>query len=352
MRELNNILIIRFSSIGDIILTSPVVRLLREAYPQARIDYIVKSEYAELVKENPRLSNVIELKTSERDELEALRARIRNERYDVIVDLQNSLRSRYLCFRSGAGSVKRVNKRAIRRFFLVKAKKNFYRNIPSVADRYLEAVRAFGIQDDHKGLEITVPEDVRSSVAAVLSNYHLEKYRYVVGIVPAAKHFTKRWLPERFVEFGTRFAKEQNAKILIFGGKAEVDYCGDIAQLINAQSGATIAESFAGKFSLLETGAAFDRCDLVVTNDTGLMHLASARKRNILAIFGSTVREFGFFPQGDNAVVIERNGLSCRPCSHIGLATCPKGHFRCMKEIQVEEIFTQAKTLLTKNNIR
>jgi heptosyltransferase-2 len=348
MRELNNILIIRFSSIGDILLTSPLVRLLRGAYPHARIDFLVKSEYTELVRWNPHLSSIIELKTSERDELTILKSKIRNERYDAIIDLHNNLRSRYLRFGSRAGIVRTVNKRIVRRFFLVNTKKNFYANVLPAADRYLETVKKFGIQDDRSGLELFFPEDVRSSVALSLNNYHLKKHNHVVGFVPTAKHFTKRWLPERFVEFGAKLAKKYGAKILIFGGKADIEYCDDIAHLINTQCSASVAESVAGKFSLLETAATFDHCDLVVTNDTGLMHIASARKRKIVAIFGSTVREFGFFPQGDNAVVVERNGLPCRPCSHIGLEKCPEGHFRCMKEIQADEVLTQADALLTR----
>jgi ADP-heptose:LPS heptosyltransferase len=168
----------------------------------------------------------------------------------------------------------------------------------------------------------------------------------VVGLVPAAKHFTKQWLPERFVALGEMMAKKHRAKIFVFGGKTETDYCGDIAQMINANLGLSVAESFAGKFSLLETAAALDFCGVVVSNDTGLMHLAAARKKKVVALFGSTVREFGFFPYGTDHIVVEQSGLPCRPCSHIGLAKCPEGHFKCMKDTTVEQVVEAAEKLL------
>jgi heptosyltransferase-2 len=345
MIPLEKILIIRFSSMGDVILSSPLIRVLRAAYPEAKIDFLVKSEFAELVRYNPHLSSVIELKTSDRAELKDLKQHIRSQRYDAIFDLHNSLRSRYLRIFSHAQYVRTINKRAIARFILVKFKKNVYsnRNI-SVAERYLETAQRFGIHDDGQGLEIFLSNDIIPSVSSMLSKYR--KHKKILAFVPSAKYFSKRWLAGGFVKLGAALANEFQAKILIFGGKEEIEYCGDIAQMINAESESTAAESFAGKFSLLETAAAFDSCDVVVTNDTGLMHLAAARKRKIAAIFGSTVSEFGFFPYATENIVIEKKGLYCRPCSHIGLNHCPEEHFRCMKEVEAEEVVRAARTLM------
>ena len=148
------------------------------------------------------------------------------------------------------------------------------------------------------------------------------------------------------MDLGARCSKSFRAKILVFGGRADRDSCGDIAQMINARTGSPAAESFAGRLALLETAAAMDYCTLVVSNDTGLMHLAAARKRKVLAIFGSTVKEFGFFPYGTESHVVETPGLPCRPCSTIGLPKCPEGHFRCMKDIQADMLFAAAQQLL------
>ena len=346
MRKPENILVIRFSSMGDILLTSPLVRILRSALPNARIDFLVKSTFADLLKFNPHISSLIEVNSEDRNELDELRKQIRKTRYDLILDLHNSLRSRWIRFGSRARNIRVVNKRVVPRFMLVKLKKNYYENIVPVVERYIETVASLGINNDGKGLEVFIPEDLRSVVRSRFSRLHLDSSKTVIGLVPGAKHFTKRWPQERFVEFGKNIAGDSSTRILIFGGKDEADYCTDIAQLMNTACGSNIAESFAGRLSLLETASAFDFCDVVVTNDTGLMHLAAARQKKIVAIFGSTVREFGFFPYGVAHTVVENANLPCRPCSHIGLAACPESHFKCMNEIAVADVIAATRHLI------
>ena len=135
-------------------------------------------------------------------------------------------------------------------------------------------------------------------------------------------------------------------KILLFGGPTDEPVCNQIAWEINNQVGAERATSLCGQLKLLETGAAMEYCDVVITNDTGLMHIATAMHKKIVAMFGSTVREFGFFPYDPAAVVLERQGLDCRPCSHIGRSVCPEKHFRCMTEIEPDLVFSRARDLL------
>jgi lipopolysaccharide heptosyltransferase II len=345
MHAISKILIIRFSSLGDIVLTSPLIRALRTTFPAARIDFLLKSRYVDLVNFNPHLSAVVTLETSGAEELRTLRRRIRNERYDLVLDLQNSPRSRYIRMFSGAHAVRSVDKRIFSRFCLVNLKKNFYRGIIPVPERYLETARDFGVKDDGDGLEVFVPEDTVSTVRAAMSRCRLERYEQVVGLAPSARHATKRWPADRFIEAGIRCAKEFRAKILLFGGKEDREFCGDCAQLINAGAGGSVAENFAGVLSLLETPEALGYCTLVISNDTGMMHLAASRKRKIVAIFGPTVGEFGFLPFRTDSIVFEQQGLSCRPCSHIGRETCPEGHFRCMKDTTVDQVMAAAKTL-------
>lgn len=346
MDTIQKILIIRFSSLGDIVLASPLIRALRTTFPNARIDFLVKSDYADLVKFNPHLTSVIELKTDSKEELRILRDSIRNTGYDVFLDIHNSIRSRYIRWLSGAKFKRIVNKRIFRRFFLVNFKWNLYRSTDSVADRYIETARKLGVKNDGLGLEVFVPEENISTVNAIMDKYKLHRYDAVIGMAPCARHFTKCWAPERFIELGIQIMKLFNTKIFIFGSKDEQDYCGDIAQMINVQSGASIAESFAGKLTLLEITTALDNCSVIITNDSGIMHIAAARKRKVVAIFGSTVKEFGFFPYGTENLVVERKDLSCRPCSHIGLLKCPQKHFRCMNDIQIDDVLKNVQRLL------
>lgn len=343
MPQINKILIIRFSSIGDIILASPLIRVLRKAYPDALIDFVTKSEYADLVRSNPNLSAVFDLKTETEGELQRLKAKVRSERYDAIFDIHNSIRSRFIRYGSRAKMTFVVDKRIGPRLMLVHLKKNRYPTVIPVAQRYIDAGRKLGLADDGGGLEMFVMEEIAANVSSRLGRLDLDRFEYVLGLVPSARHFTKQWPMERFVELGVRCVRERKSGLLIFGGREDVEYCGDIAHMINAETSGRSAESLAGTLSLQETAVAMDHCDIVVTNDTGLMHMAAARKRKVVALFGSTVKEFGFFPYGTEHVVLEREGLECRPCSHIGLSHCPEGHFRCMRDITADQVLEASR---------
>jgi len=273
MRTINKILVIRFSSLGDILLASPLLRALRKKFNDAQIDFLVKKEYADLVRYNAHLSSVIELDFGDWQHLRLLGKYIRKQRYDYILDIHNSLRSRYIRLASFCRHRSVVRKRVFARYALVHWKRQLYRNARPVAERYLETAQPLGAENDHEGLEITVPEEIRSSVQIRLAKYHLERYDRVIGFAPTARHFTKRWPAERYIECGVNLAKNKRSKILIFGGKGEEEYCGDIVHMINTTSGSQIAENLAAGFTILETAAAMDFCKLVVSNDSGLMHL-------------------------------------------------------------------------------
>ena len=341
------ILIIRLSSIGDIVLATPLARVLRARFPSSHIDFLVRKEYAELVRYNKNLNRIVEFDAMNGfSGLRTLKRQLRAEHYDIVLDIHNSLRSRYLRILIGAENVVVVNKRIFARIMLVKFKKNFYRGFVSISDRYIEIVKKFCVRNDHAGLELHIPDEVRARVKKRMAVLRVDRNKKIIGFCPSAKHATKCWPQERFAELGIRLSNEYSAKILLFGGLADKNRCRAIANAINAQSGNGSVVDFSGELSLLETAAAMEYCNILVTNDSGLMHIASAMKKKIAAIFGSTVREFGFFPIGTESVIVERTGLYCRPCSHIGRSTCPEGHFRCMNEIQVEEVAKAIKGLL------
>ncbi len=347
MRVPSKILIIRFSSIGDIVLTSPVARFLREQFPDAQIDFLTKKKYSELLRWNDTLSNVI-LFDEEVDDLKALRGRIRETRYDLIIDLHNSLRSIYLRTFVGAGRVKVFRKHALKRWLLVRFKRNLYTRVRSVAERYADTVRKFGEPDVR--VDFPLPAEVVHTVTGLVHSGKFSAKDRLVGIAPSAMHFTKRWPLERFVKLGIALATAERVKIVLFGSQEEAEYCSDLAHLINSGVSSHCAESLAGRLSLSESAAAAGLCAIFVSNDTGLMHLAAARGVPVVAVFGSSVREFGFFPQGEKSVVVENIGLECRPCSHIGRSECPKEHFRCMNDITVDAVLAQARKILRESD--
>ena len=342
----NKTLVIRFSSIGDVVLASPLIRVLRARFPSSQIDFAVRKEYSDLIRYNSNLNFTFEFDARGGfQELRRLKETIRREKYDLIIDIHNSLRSRYIRFLSGAKEVVVLNKRIFARTMFVRLKKNYYGDIVSVADRYIEPMGTYGIENDGQGLEIFIPDETMYKVSGKISTLKLNLYKKVIGFCPSAKHATKRWPEKRFIETGNRLIRELKAKIILFGGKNDAVLCTAIADGMNKELGGECAIEYSEQFSLLETAAAMQFCDVIVTNDSGLMHIAAAMKKKVVAIFGSTVREFGFYPVGTENIVVERKGLYCRPCSHIGRSKCPEGHFRCMNEIQVDEVVDAIKVL-------
>lgn len=347
MRDAEKILIIRLSSIGDILLSSPLIRCLRNKFPNSQIDFLVRNDYSELVKYNPHINTVIEFDTRGGfNSLKKLTHQLKQENYNVVLDIHNSLRSRYIRYFSKPQSVHIVDKRTPARFCLVNFKVNLYKKDVPVAERYIETAKELGVENDTIGLEVYIQDNQQNKIAEKLLQLRSSDIKMIVGVAPAAKHNTKKWQAGKYVELLSRLASEQDALILAFGGiedKKEID---DIVNKVNEISNKQAALNFAGELSLLENAAALDYCNVVITNDTGLMHLAAARKKKVVALFGPTVREFGFFPYGTENIVIENKTLRCRPCSHIGSKACPNKHFKCMEDISSEKVYTEVKHIL------
>lgn len=342
-------LIIRFSSVGDIVLSSLLLRVFHKRFPECRTDYLVKADYADLVRYNPYLSHVIEFPDhGGLGDLWRLRHAVRNEGYDLIVDIHNSLRSRFVCF--GSRRVVRIRKRKVARFFLVKAKWNLYSlfgGAPGMAERYLETLRSLRVENDGDGLEVFSPASARETAENMLEREGIRPGGAFIGIAPTSRHFNKTWPGERFAETASTLAREQKAAVLLFGfGQEERAACQEVKLLIEKQSPGVLAVNLADRLSIPGTAAMMDLCSIVVANDSGLMHLAAARKRKVVAIFGPTVKELGFFPYGTRSTVVEDATVTCRPCTHIGLSRCPKGHFHCMMNIPPARVVEAARGVL------
>lgn len=316
---LNKILFIRLSSLGDIVLTAPVIAAARRRYPEARIDLCTKHEYAALARQMPGVDNVIEV---HKEVMNEARGEIANTEYDAIIDLHNNLRSRKLT--RGSKHISRVYKRTMRRWLLVRTKRNWMAGQPDVIGRYFEAASTLlDIVDDGSAPSFS------SSVAASRS----------VAICPGSKHWNKQWPVENYVSIA-RELTGQGFTIELFGSKEDQDVCSTITAAVPT------AIDHSGKLTLAELPNAIAKCAFAITNDSGLMHLASAAGLPTLSFFGPTVKEFGFAPRSQHATVLENVGLYCRPCTKIGLDHCPEKHFRCMKEIVPEQVLIAIEPLL------
>jgi lipopolysaccharide heptosyltransferase II len=348
-KEISKILIIRLSSLGDVILTSPLIRLLHKKFPDVGIEFLVRKEYADLVRFNPYLTNIIEFDAKDGlAGLAKLKSLIRYQKYDIILDLHGSLRSNYLLIWKRlnpfhSSSVYKINKNRLIRFLLVKWKINLYQKIygciPMVWEKYIKTAEPLGLQMDDGHLDLFLPQESEKGAENFLKT--LPEGKWEVVMAPGAQHFTKRWPSESYSKLITKIYKTYEVKTILVGGENDQPVIAKIMTSIPNN----IAVSTSGKMPLLETAALIKRAKLVISNDSGLMHVVSALDRPMIAIFGSTVKEFGFFPNNPKATVLENTGLYCRPCSHIGRSSCPEKHFRCMKEIPPLLILRKIKDL-------
>lgn len=313
---IERILIIRLSSIGDIVLATPIIRQVRMRFPTAQIDFLTRANFAELLRYNPYLSQVYAVEE------------FQPEKYDLCIDLQNSRRSRWLR-RKCATHIAQYRKENWKKFLLVNFKWNLLSDAVPVALRYLEACRAFGIEDDGKGCDIFLSDAERHMAAQAL------KPKTTLAVCYGAKHFTKRFPIEKTAAVLNALLAKHDVQILLLGGKDDAPLGEKLRVMI---SPASSVNDFSGQCSLLQTAALLERADAVFTNDTGLMHIAAAFQKPIVVVFGSSVKEFGFLPFRAPYQLLERKGLKCRPCSHIGRARCPEGHFKCMQELDTHAV--------------
>jgi heptosyltransferase-2 len=336
----NKILIIRLSSIGDILLSTPFIRQARKKFPQSQIDFIVKSEYEELLKYNYHISNLITFNVTQGlKELKEVKKSLIKNKYDYIFDLHNNFRSIYLKIGQFGSKNFKIKKNKIIQFLYVKFKYNKYPQTIPISERYLNVGKMVGIEDDNSGLEIFWNDKIEDSVIQILTNHGVEPKESFLTIAPGAGFYTKKWPIEYYRTLIAYILKNHHIKIVVLGNMHEQEEGKELAKFDKVIN-------LTGKLSLLEAAVVLSKSNLLVSNDSGLMHMATAVKIPVLAIFGSTVKEFGFFPYRSKSKIVENINLYCRPCSHIGRHNCPKKHFKCMNEITPEIVIENFEELL------
>ena len=329
---------------GDVILTTSLVRQIKKTYPNSKIDFLVAKPFSEIYKFNPYISNIIEYdKTKSKTEISKFRdGLIRNNSfiYNYIIDLQKNRRS--IFFLKGLGEkIFTVKKNRLHKLSLVYFKRPKVKNL-SIPHVYLETAAELGIIDDKLGLEIWLPEEANSSGYPPHSR-QLNKEISKIAIAPGAHHFTKRWPADKFIALIKELKSRYKAEIVLIGGKTDRDLCSEISSALPFE-----VDDQSGSTSILKTAEIINSCDLLVCNDTGVMHMAAARRVPLIAIFGSTVKELGFMPFRSPNIIVEKN-VKCRPCSHIGRHKCPKKHFNCMNLIETDDIISAIINLFGNN---
>ena len=274
-------LIIRFSSIGDIVLTTPVVRCLRKKYPNAAIHYLTKKQFAGIIDSNPYVDKVILLK----EDINETIAEVREENYDCIIDLHHNLRTLRIKQALKKVPFHSFNKLNVEKWIFTNFKIKLMPH-KHIVDRYMETVERLGVVNDGAGLDYFVPEKDQVKESDI-------PFSHLHGEIIAES---------------------------------------DPVKIYNA----------CGKFSLNESADLVRRAKLVISHDTGLMHIAAAFKKNILSVWGNTMPSFGMTPYQTKYEVFQVNKLWCRPCSKTGYDKCPLGHFKCMNNQSIDAIADNA----------
>jgi len=311
------ILVVRFSSIGDIVLTTPVVRMLKTQL-NTEVHFLTKAPYVSLFKNNPYVDSVFQIDKSINEVISDLK----KENYDYVIDLHSNLRTQILKLKLGV-SAKSFNKLNWEKFLLTNFKTNILPDV-HIVDRYLDTIKFLGITNDNKGLDFFLSDADKLDFAEYPKDY--------IAFVIGGQHATKILPTAKIISI----CKKLNKAVLLIGGpddKARGDE-------ISKESGAINA---CGDYSLLQSAFLIKNSAYVISHDTGMMHIAAAFKKKIYSVWGNTIPEFGMYPylSDKNSKMIEVQDLSCRPCSKIGYDKCPKGHFKCMQEIDENQFLSE-----------
>ena len=329
------ILVIRFSSIGDIVLTTPVLRCLSRQVLGAEIHFLTKKAYAGLLEANPYIHRIHAMQTRVSEVIPALQ----QEQFDYIIDLHNNLSS-MLVKRALKAPAAAFNKLNLQKWLMVRLKIN---KLPEmhIVDRYMAAAAHFGIVNDGEGLDHFIPTSTPDPSAILPPAFANGYIAFVIG----AQHATKQ-LPvaqfRKLIELVIQNPASSTKHIVLIGGPED------------APMGKAIAEGFenvwdvCGKCSIQQSAMLLEKAEQVVTHDTGMMHIAAALDKKVISVWGNTIPEFGMYPyygkrlslqeQRSLQLIAENRDLSCRPCSKIGYKQCPKGHFKCMNDLSMQQI--------------
>lgn len=326
---MKKVLIIRFSSIGDIVLTSPVIRCLHEQMPAVELHYLTKEKFLPVLIANPYIHKVHTLK----DDLAPLIRELEKMEFDFIVDLHRNLRSSRVKFalRRPSGTFNKLN---IEKWLIVNFRIDRLPRI-HIVDRYFEAVKSLGINNDGKGLDYFIPEEDLIGPADLPAGYEKGFIAFVIG----GMHYTKMLPEEKILELLSLL----DMPVMLLGGSDDRERGERIVKASEKN-----IHNACGELNINQSASVIQMAAKVLTNDTGLMHIAAAFRKDIYSFWGNTIPAFGMYPylpEGEgSSEIMEVTGLSCRPCSKIGHSRCPKRNFRCMMDLDMRALAEKLNT--------
>jgi len=322
---IQKVLIIRLSSIGDIVLTSPIVRALKEQQ-EVDLHFLVRKSFSPLLVHNEVIHKLWLYGNNEA----LIKRSLKAANFDLVIDLQKNTRSKSICSAIGAKTIT-FDKKNIAKWFYVNFK-YLKKDIPHIVSRYFDAVEKIGIKNDSKGLEFHLDPSIDTPPSLKNKEY------YAVAL--GAAHKTKQ-IPGSIIK---KICEKVNKKVVLLGGKKDSKKGDSIAQLL------PMATNYAGSMSIQESAKIISEAKCLLTGDTGLMHIAVGLKIPTVTLWGSTVPEFGMYAYYGAEEFEHSNhqvkNLSCQPCSKLGKKKCPKGHFKCMKDHNIDEIVEKISSFI------
>lgn len=316
-------LVLRFSSIGDIVLTTPVVRCLKQQMPEAEIHYFTKSKFEFLLRDNPYVDKVwlLDKNTSE------ILSLLKKEKFDYIIDLHRNVRTLRIKWALGVPAIS-FEKLNVQKWLMTQFKANYLPDV-HIVDRCIDTLQSFGVQNDGQGLDYFVPYKDEVELDWLPETHRKSYVAYAIG----GQHFTKKLPVPRMIEL----CRKIDHPVMLLGGPEDFE----AGEAIRIALGDKHILNTCGKYNFNQSASLIRKALIVFSHDTGLMHVAAAFKKKVYSIWGNTIPEFGMYPYRTAFEKLEVKGLECRPCSKIGYSKCPKGHFKCMNDISFDFRITE-----------
>lgn len=330
------ILVIRLSSIGDVLLTTPVLRAWKEKYPNSTLDFLVLEQFQSVLKDCPYIDNLYVFRKKENDGLRNVlkfAKQLSQHKYDYVFDLHNKFRSQFLRWAMGVPYFV-YKKRKWWKSILVNLGLISYHVDDTIIKNYFGAFQNFSLSYEGELLHFSVEETVAEK---------FQDYASYPVLAPGASKSTKRWPWESFAALASLLYEKYGKESLLIGGKEDEESC---QRIIEKSGGKAI--SFAGRLSIQESGALLSKASFLVTNDSGPFHIARGVSCPSFVIFGPTSPKMFEFGERDTLIYAS---VPCSPCSLHGDKSCPKKHFSCMKDITAEQILREIEGKISKEGV-
>ena len=329
MKDYKKILVIQTAFLGDVILITPLIRAVRQLFPSAQIDALVLPQTSSILQNNPYLTEILHFdkrKDKWKSFFNTIKT-IRKNKYDLAISPHSSTTTAYLMLLGGIKERLGFNRWHAAKYLTLKVP--HLQGVHKIK-KNLHLLSVFSDQEFEMDTELYTEDQSVKKYQQELQKFTGNR-KPVIALAPGSVWYTKRWPEEKYIEL-TKLLRQSGYNLIFVGGPDEREICTKIINKAGIE-----AKNYAGEASPLDSAALLKYCDMLICNDSGAMHIANAVKTDVIAFFGPTVRDIGYFPFRENDIVMELN-MECRPCGSHGGNACPLEHHNCMKNISAQSV--------------